>query len=165
MPPIYFHGNYNGYKQHSNSRVQQILCYRTLFFNTVTIISCAFSPVMNLCAAFVRISTSRGDPVTTAETHHSPSHYAHIHCLISICQWVQFFPHGKIQWCTLASSALLCQTPFWQTSPLLPSLTRQQNVMECWWEDSVYTAILLTSASDLVGQHDKIGDIIFRTTS
>jgi len=71
--------------------IEQGLSYKTLFFNTVTIISCAFSPVMNLCAAFVRISTSRGDPVTTAETHHSPSHYAHIHCLISICQWVQFF--------------------------------------------------------------------------
>ena len=28
------------------------------------------------------------------------------------CQWVQFFPHGWIQWPTFASYTLPCQTPF-----------------------------------------------------
>ena len=40
--------------------------YKTLFFNTVTTISCAFSPVMNksLYAAIITICTSRDDPLS-----------------------------------------------------------------------------------------------------
>ena len=34
--------------------------------------------------------------------------------------------------------------------------------MEYWWEGSASTAIPPTAASDVVGQHNKIGDIIFR---
>ena len=40
MLPIYFHGNYNRYKE-------QILSYKTLFFSIVTIISWAFSSAVN----------------------------------------------------------------------------------------------------------------------
>jgi len=46
--------------------------------------------------------------------------------------------------------------PFCQTAPLLPSVAQQQNVMEYCWEGSASTAISPTSASDVVGQHNKI---------
>ena len=51
--------------------------------------------------------------------------------------------------------------PFCQTAPLLLSVTQQQNVMEYWWEGLISTAIPPTSASDVVGQHNKVGDITF----
>ena len=43
--------------------IEQILSYKTLFFNTSTTISCAFSPAMNksLHAALVKICTLGGD--------------------------------------------------------------------------------------------------------
>jgi len=34
--------------------------------------------------------------------------------------------------------------------------------MAYWWEGSTSTAVLLTSASDVVGQQNKIGSITFR---
>ena len=39
-----------------------------------------------------------------------------------------FFPQGTIQCHTFSSSTLPRQTPFCQNSPLLPSVTQQQNV-------------------------------------
>ena len=69
-----------------------------------------------------------------------------------------FFPHGGIQLHTFASQALPCQTPFCQTAPLL---SRQQNLTEYWREGSAFTAIPPTSASDVVGQHNKVGGITF----
>ena len=47
-------------------------------------------------------------------------------------------------------------------APLLPYVARQQNVMEYGWEGSTSTAISPTSASNFVGQHNKIRGIIFR---
>ena len=63
MSPIYFHGNYNRYKEHNNT--QQILSYKTLLLNIITTISCAFSPVMNkiLHVALIKICTNRGGPL------------------------------------------------------------------------------------------------------
>ena len=58
------------------------------------------------------------------------------------------------------SRALSCQTPLCQTAPLLSSATQQQNVTEIWWEGSSSTAIP-PSASNTVGQHNKIGGIAF----
>ena len=52
--------------------------------------------------------------------------------------------------------------PFCQIAPLLPSATQQQNVMGYWWEGSTSIATPPTSASDVVGQHHKIGGITFR---
>jgi len=72
-----------------------------------------------------------------------------------------FFPHGRIQFHTFASSTLLCQEPFCQTVPLLPSVTQQQSVMKYWWEGSTSTAMPPTFTSDTVGQHHKIGGITF----
>ena len=48
---------------------------------------------------------------------------------------------------------------------LLPSVTQQQHVMEYWWEGSASTAIPPTSASDAVGQHNKIEGIILEQLS
>ena len=42
--------------------------------------------------------------------------------------------------------------PLCQTVPLLPSVTRQQHVMEYWWEGSTSAAVPPTSASNVVGQ-------------
>ena len=75
-----------------------------------------------------------------------------------------FFPHGGIQLHTFASCTLPCQTPFCQTAPLLSSVARQENLKEYWREGSSSTDISPTSASDVVGQHNKIGVINFGAT-
>jgi len=54
-----------------------------------------------------------------------------------------------------------CQIPSCQTAPLLPSVTGQQNVKEYWWEGSTCTAVPPTSASDVVGRHNKIAGSTF----
>jgi len=71
-----------------------------------------------------------------------------------------FFLHEEIKFHALTSYALSCQMLFCQTAPL-PSVTQQQLIMEYWWEGSVSTAILPTSASNIMGQHNKIGGITF----
>ena len=73
-------------QQHSS--IGQILSCKKFFFSAVTAISYAFLSAMNksLHAPLIKISTSRGDPLSsgvTAETHHPPPHCAHIHCLVS----------------------------------------------------------------------------------
>ena len=77
------------------------------------------------------------------------------------CQWVPFFLHGGIQGHPFTPCTLPCQMLICHTAPLLPSVAQQQNVMEYWWEGSTSAAIPPTSASDVVGQHNKIGDITF----
>lgn len=42
MPPNCSHGNYNQYKEHNNCLTEQILDYKTPFFNTVTTIALHF---------------------------------------------------------------------------------------------------------------------------
>ena len=54
------------------------------------------------------------------------------------------------------------QTPFCQTAPLLLFVTQQQNLTVCCQEDSTSTVIPFTPASNIVGQHNKIGGITFR---
>jgi len=83
-------------------------------------------------------------------------------CSASIdeCQWVSFFPHWRIQWHATASYALPCHALFCQTVPLLPYVMWQQHVTEYWWEGSASTAVLAISASDIMGQHNKIGGTI-----
>lgn len=69
------------------------------------------------------------------------------------------FLHGRIQWHPFASFALSCQMPLYQTAPLLPAATWQQNVTEYRQEGSI--AIASASASDVMGQCNKVGDITF----
>ena len=52
--------------------------------------------------------------------------------------------------------------PFYQTTPLLPSVTQQQNGVECWWEGLISTAIPPASASDIMDEYNKIAGITFR---
>jgi len=102
---------------------------------------------------------------TTAGTHHPPPHCAHTHCLVSIniqeasrnANGHNFFLHGGIQWHTFVSYTLPCEAPFCPTALLLPSVVRQQNVMEYWWEGSTPTDVQPTSISDVMGQHHKTG--------
>jgi hypothetical protein len=64
IPPMYFHGNYNRYKEHNNTYLtEQILSYKTLFFDVVTTIGYALWPALNksLDAAIIKICTSGGD--------------------------------------------------------------------------------------------------------
>jgi len=50
---------------------------------------------------------------------------------------------------------------FVRLPPLLSSVARQQNLTEYWREGSTSTAISTIFASDVVGQHNKIGGINF----
>lgn len=77
-------------------------------------------------------------------------------------QWVQCFPHGGIQFHIFASYSLQCQALFCQIVPLLPSVAWQKNAMEYWWEGSTSTAIPPTSASDIMGQRNKLEGTTFR---
>jgi len=69
--------------------MEQILCYKMLFFNSVTAINCVFSPLMSksLHAALATSCTSRGDALLLSPQRNPPPpqpHCAHIHWLISI---------------------------------------------------------------------------------
>ena len=59
--------------------------------------------------------------------------------------------------CTFMSDAVLSDCP------LLPSVAQQQNVTEYQQEGSPCAAVPPTSASDVVGQHNKIGGVTFVT--
>ena len=63
---------------------------------------------------------------------------------------------------TSASYALQCQTPFYQTVPLLPSVALQQNVTD-YWDSSNSTVIPPTSTYDVTRQYNKTAGITFRT--
>ena len=108
--------------------------------------------------------------VTTAGTHHTLPDCSHIHSLVSVNDqqasvninrhFFFFFP-GRIQFHTLTSHALPYQTTFCQATSLSPSLAWLENVKDYWWEGATSTAIPLISASDVICQHNKIGDITF----
>ena len=129
---------------------------------------------MHFCLQRTRACTphlEQSAPVEMTHCHHcwnappTTSLYSHPLFGIQKCsasveehQQVLFFPHGGIKWHHFGSYALSCQTLFYQSAPLLPSVTWQQHVMKYRWEGSTSTAIPPTSASDAVGQH-KIGGI------
>jgi len=137
----------------------------------------AFSPAMNksLLVTLIKIRTVIQSMVClschscrcwnaqpTASLHTNPLFGFHKHSAsINECQQVQYFPHRRIHWHAFTSSTLPHQAPFCQTAPLLPSVTQQQIVRECWWEGLSSTAIPPPFASDIVGQHNKTGDVIF----
>ena len=102
-------------------------------------------------------------PPTASLCSHSLFGFQQCSANINECQsqWMPFFPRGGNQWHTFTSSTLSCQMPLYQTAPLLPSVTWQQDVMEYWQEGSTSTVIPLTSASDVVGQKNKVEDISF----
>ena len=142
-----------------------MLSYKTLLFNMVTTINCAFFMVINksLHSVLVNICTSGGDPLSLSPLlKHTLRASLCSHLLFSLhkqsssiseYQWVPYFPHGENKWHTFAPYAVPHQTSFCQTAPLLPSVARQQHVMEWCQEGSTSTAIPPTSASDIMGKH------------
>jgi len=81
------------------------------------------------CPKYGSSFTSLLPPTTSLCSH--PLFGLHKHSTgINECQWVQFFPHGGIQWNTFFLYAHPCQTPFCQTAPPRPSIADQQNVAE-----------------------------------
>jgi len=103
------------------------------------------------------------------EPLHPPPNCAHIHCFFSINVQQWRMPVGAF-FSAWRNSVKLCfihismSDIFCQTAPLLPSVTRQQNVMEYWWEGSASTAIPPPSASDVISHQNKIGVITFRAS-
>ena len=158
---------------------QSKFCCKTLFFNIVTTLTNAFLTMMNksLHAMLLKICTSRGDPLS--HCHHcwnAPSNTSlcshplfglHKHSSsIKECQWMPFFfnmekfsdtPLLHLQSCVrhhfirlpLCCYMLHGNKMSWnigeKVQPLLPYAIRKR-----------------TSASDIVGQYNKIGGITFR---
>ena len=65
--------------------IEQILSYKTLFFDIITTMSCAFSSVMNesLHAVFIEVCTCGGDPLL-------PLLKCTVHCLSVLTPTVWF---------------------------------------------------------------------------
>jgi len=86
-------------------------------------------------------------PPTTSLCSHPLFSLQKCSARINECQWVQF-PTWK------NSVTHLCFISTFMSDTILSD-------MEYWWEGSAPTAIPPTSASDVMGQHNKIGDISF----
>ena len=154
--------------------MEQILSYQKPSFSTVAE-SCGWTDQDNPCFVVWQLCMAVWNTACISHCcHHcwntppSPSLCSHLlfglhKCSASIdeCQWVPFFLHEGMQWHNFAPSTLPCQTSFCQTTPLLPSVTEQQHGMGYWWEGSASTATSPTSASDVMGQHNKIRGITF----
>ena len=111
----------------------------------------------------VNICSSRDvplSPLLKCTMHHLT---AHIHSLVStniqqalmnVSRYL-FFPRGggEVNDTNLLHLLFHIRGYLVRLPLLLPSVTWQQNVMECWWEGSTSPAIAPTSASDVVGQH------------
>ena len=114
--PIYFHGKNNWYKEHNNTPQLNKFWALKHFFSIATTTSYAFLPLMNkrLYGMLVKIHVATWNmahlsqcchhcwttPVTTSLFSH-PLFGLHKHSeSIDEGQWVQFFPHGGIQWHT-----------------------------------------------------------------
>ena len=175
MPPIYFHGNCNRYKENNNTDRPNSEIQKSIFQNSHHHLAMDFSsneqePACRTCKKSAPAEVihcccrhSWNAPPTTSLCSH-PLFGLHKHSVsVSEYQYVTFFPHRGIQWHMLAPYSFPCQTPLCQTAPLLPSVTRQQNVAEYWWEGPSSTAIPPTSISDAAVQNNNIGGITFKT--
>lgn len=58
--------------------------------------------------------------------------------MVAFSSGLKFCTYSAIQLHTFALYALLCQTPFCLTAPLLPRVTQQEKVMEYWWEFNIH---------------------------
>ena len=98
-------------------------------------------------------------------TTHPLPQCAHVHCLVSIkvqqvlinVSGCHFFPHGRIQFHTFVSCALPCQRPFCQTA-ICHTATTYNRI----FGRKVQLLLPPASASDIVGQHNKIEGITFK---
>ena len=151
-------------------QIKRVLSCITVLFNTVTTISSAFLPAMNKSLHATLVNICMAVQNATCLSYHCPTvemnpppppppppPSAHIqfdlqkHSASAKDSGCYFFLHECIQFHPFASYVLPCQMPMCQTSPLLTSVTRQQDAMKYWWEGSI-SAILPPSASDIVGQ-------------
>ena len=128
MPPVYFHGNYNWYKEHNHAvRLCKFSATKHCFFHWVTTISCAFSPVINksLHTILTKNWISVADPLShcwnvprTASLCSRPLFGFH-KCSTSIhdCHCVQFFSAWRNSVshlffiCTSTSDTILSDCP------------------------------------------------------
>ena len=113
--------------------IEQILSYKTLFFNIVNAISYIFSLVTGICMPYLWKSTVAqmihclccyywNTPPTTSLCSH-PLFGFHKHSgSTNERQWIPLFLHGGIQFHTFTSYPVPQQTPLCQTVPLLPSV-------------------------------------------
>ena len=106
--------------------LEQILSNNTLFSNTVTTISYAFSPAMNknLHVTLIKVHSSRDDPLSPSPLLRCTTHCSHLlvglhqhSANISECPRVPFFLQGGISIpplcfiCTSMSEAVLSDCP------------------------------------------------------
>ena len=88
MPAIYFHGNCNRCKEHSNNVIANSHLQNTISQCSHHHQLCIFASHGQeaACCAFKNLHQWSWPTVTvvTAETHHPPPHCAHIYCLGSI---------------------------------------------------------------------------------
>ena len=109
--------------------IEQILSYKTLFFNILRATSYHFCRWWTVCCTCKSLYQWMWPAVAPGETHHPQPHGAHVHCWVFIStqqvsvnvSGCHFFLRGGIQFCTFALYALPCQMPCCQTVPLLPS--------------------------------------------
>ena len=122
------------------------------------------------------VSTSGGDPLLllpglkcTSTTSLCSQPLFGLHkCSASINegQWLPFFSTQRNSGQHIfASYTLPYQMPLSQSAPLVPSVTRQQNMTEYWWEGSIPTAIPPTAISDNVGQCTKTEALLLEQPS
>lgn len=97
--------------------------------------------------------------VAAAEMYHPPPHCADIRC------WVSMNVEQVLVNVTVCH--FFSMEEEFSNMPLLHthfhvrccSVRQQQHLTLCWWEGSASTAIVPTSAADVVGQHNKMGSI------
>ena len=181
MPPIYFHGNYNRYKEQitlfgrENSQLQNTI-FSTQSLPLADSHRWAGRDALHfmawqLCLAIQNMVCLSHccchcwyAPPTTSLCSYQVFGFHKCSASIDECQLVQLFLHGEIQFHPFASFTVPCQTPFCQTASLLPSVAQQQSVMEYWWECLDASVLPTSSASDIVGQHNRKGGITFGAT-
>ena len=121
-------------------------------------------PVRNM-ACFLRCHYCWNAQHTSSPCSH-PLFHLHKHSAsVNECLWVPIFSAWRNSFpllCFICTSTLY--TVLSDCAPLLSSASQQQNVMEYWWEGSTSAAVSPASASNVLGQHNKIEGIIFRAT-
>mgnify|MGYP001853061509 CR=1 FL=1 len=159
MPPIYFHGNYNRYKEHNNAVWQSKFSATKYYFSahSLPLAMLFFLLPMNksLHAMLIKIHTSRGDPLsllpllkwitTSLCTHPLFDLYKHS---ANVKRWkqAQFFSSWRNS----------------MTSTCFIHSSMSDTILEWNIGGKPLLPLTSTSAFDTVSQYDKIGGITFK---
>jgi len=120
----------------ANSQLQKSLSQHTI----LSTISCVSSPAMNksLYPALMKTCTSKGNPLSLLPPlEHTTRSSLGSHPLsglqkhsgsVNECQWMQFFSAWRNSVAHLCFMCAFVSDDIFQTAPLLPSVTRQQQV-------------------------------------